>query len=107
VLNTYAKVHCKPSTAEGYGQICEKHLYPALGERLLHDVSRSHIKRLVAVRLNAGLRKRTIHNILTPLKEAYHHTIDEQVVTMNPVAKLGRIVASRESGSAHIAPLTA
>jgi integrase len=106
-LKTYANVHCKPSTAEGYQQICEKHLFPAIGERLLHDVNRAHIKRLVAEWLTAGLRKRTIHNILTPLKEAYHHAIDEQLVTMNPAAKLGRIVSSRESGSAHISPLSA
>lgn len=106
-LQTYAQAHCKPSTAEGYRQVSEKHLYPAIGERLLTDVSRAHIKRLVAVWLNEGLRKRTIHNILTPLKEAYQHAIDDQLVTMNPAAKLGRVISSRESGSAHITPLTA
>ena len=41
-LETYAKVHCKSSTAAGYRLVCEKHLFPALGERLLYDVSRFH-----------------------------------------------------------------
>ena len=54
-----------------------------------------------------GRKKRTIHNILTPLKEAYHHAMDDGLVTVNPVAHLGRFVATRESVDSHIDPLTA
>ena len=106
-LESYASVHLKPSTAEGYRQVCEGHLFSAIGDRLLHTVTRAEVKRLVGQLLAKGLRKRTIHNILTPLKEAFHHAMDEQLVSSNPVAKLGRFVTAKEGASAHINPLTA
>ena len=106
-LESYANVHLKPSTAEGYRQVCEGHLFSAIGDRLLHTLTRADIKRLIGQLLAKGLRKRTIHNILTPLKEAFHHAMDEQLVASNPVTKLGRFVTAREGASAHIDPLTA
>ena len=106
-LGTYAKVHCKPSTAAGYHQVCVTHVFPAIGDRPLHDVSRTHVKRLIASWWSHGLKKRTIHNILTPLKEAYQHAIDDGLVTVNPVSNMGRALRFRDSADAHIDPLTA
>ena len=67
----------------------EHHIIPALGTRSLHDVSGTDIKRLIAEWLVQGNKNRTIHNILTPLREAYQHTIDNGLVTANPVANMG------------------
>jgi integrase len=104
-LRVYADAHCKPSTASGYRIIVEHHILPALGERRLHEVTRTDIKRLIASLVAQGRKKRTIHNILTPLKEAYQHAIDDDLVTVNPVVKMGRLVRSAEGADAHINPL--
>jgi integrase len=106
-LTTYAEAHCKPTTAIDYRQVTNRHIYPAMGDRRLHEVSRTDVKRLIASLIGQGLKKQTIHNILTPLKEAYNHAIDDGIATLNPVACMGRLVAIRESGSSHIDPLTA
>ena len=106
-LTVYADVHCKLSTASGYRIVLERHVIPALGTKRLHDVSRADIKRLIAHWLTEGKKKRTIHNILTPLKEAYQHAIDDGLVAVNPVLHMGRALQSRESADAHIDPLTA
>jgi integrase len=106
-LTTYADVHCKPSTAKGYRQMMELHIFPAFGSRPLHDITRTDIKRLVADLSARRLKRQTIHNILTPLKEAYQHAIDDGIVTANPVARTGRFARAREDRKAHIAPLTA
>ena len=105
-LRVYAEAHCKPSTASGYRIVLDHHIIPAIGTRHLHEVSRTDIKRLIAEWLAQGKKKRTIHNILTPLKEAYQHAIDDGLVTVNPVSHMGRAVRSRESAGAHIDPLT-
>ena len=76
-LTSYAKVHCKPTTAGSYGSALELHVCPTLGERRLNEVTRVDIKRLIADLTGKGLKKQTIHNILTPLKEAYHHEMDD------------------------------
>src|SRR5688572_25872979 len=47
-LNTYAKVHCKPSTYRGYQRAVEKQLIPAFGSHQLHSLKREHVKRFVA-----------------------------------------------------------
>jgi integrase len=106
-LKIYAEAHCKPSTASGYRIVLEHHIIPVLGSRRLHDVSRADIKRLIADWVVQGKKKRTIHNILTPLKEAYQHAIDDGVVTANPVSSMGRSLRSGESTDSHIDPLTA
>lgn len=106
-LTVYAKAHCKASTATDYGHAVKGHLVPALGDRLLHEVTRGDIKRLIATLIAKGRKKQTIHNILTPLKEAFHHAVDDGLVSVNPVSSMGRLVATREGADSHISPLSA
>jgi integrase len=104
-LKTYVASNCKSSTAANYRQVCERHLYPTLGGKRLDEVTRGNIKQLVAIWNSQGLKKRTILNILTPLREAYNHAIDDGVASANPVAKVGMIVKGCQVTSAHIDPL--
>ena len=106
-LSTYVENNCKFSTASGYRQVCKKHLYPTLGSRTLDQVTRKDVKDLVATWNSQGLKKRTILNFLTPLREMYNHAIDDGTVMANPVAKVGMIVKGCKATSAHIDPLTA
>jgi integrase len=106
-LSTYVDVHCKPTTAADYRQVLKRHIYPVLGDRRFHEVTRADVKRLIASLAGQGLKKQTIHNILSPLKEAYHHAMDDGLVGMNPVARTGRLTRSKEDPRAHISPLTA
>jgi len=64
------------------------------------------VKRLIATWWSNGLKKQTIHNILTPLKEAYQHAMDEGLLTMNPVARTGRLTRSKDDPRTTITPLT-
>jgi len=105
-LITYVAVHCKATTATGYRQWVDKYLIPALGDRRLHEVTRADIKRLIADLAGRGLKKQTIHNILTPFKEAYNHAIDDGLVATNPVARTGRLTRSKDDRKAHIQPLS-
>ncbi len=106
-LHTYAEVHCKSTTAHGYRVMIVRHLLPVFGSRKLDEVSRADIKRLIADLSGKGLKKQTIHNILTPFKEAYHHAMDEGIVSSNPVARTGRLTHSREDRRLHMSPLDA
>ena len=94
---TYVAVHCKATTATGYRQWVDKYLIPALGDRRLHEVTRADIKRLIADLAGRGLKKQTIHNILTPFKEAYNHAMDDGLVATNPVARTGRLTRSKDA----------
>lgn len=64
------------------------------------------MKRLIGDLSKKGSKKQTIHNILTPLKEAYHHAMDDGIIGSNSVARTGRLTRSKEDRRAHIQPLT-
>ncbi len=93
-LEVYVDAHCKLSTAVGYRSVIDHHVIPVLGERQLHEVTRTDVKRLIASLVDQGRKKHTIHNVLTPLKEAYQHAIEDGLVTTNPVINMGRRVRS-------------
>jgi integrase len=105
-LSTYADVHCKPSTAHSYRRALTIHIYPVMGSQRFDWVTRADIKRLISDLSKKGLKKQTIHNILTPLKEAYHHAMDDGIIASNPVARTGRLTRSKEDRRLHVAPLT-
>ena len=105
-LTVYAEAHCKPSTASAYRQVVGRHVLPVFGDRRLDEVTRPDVKRFIASLVAQGLKKRTIHNILTPLKEAYHHAIDDGLALVNPATNLGRFVSTPTSADSHIDPLT-
>ena len=106
-LTTYAEIHCKPATATDYRGALENHIFPALGDRKLHEVSRGDVKRLIASLAGKGLKKQSIHNVLTPFKEGYHHAMDEGIVNSNPVTSMGHLMKNREDPRSRIFPLTA
>jgi integrase len=105
-LTTYANAHCKPSTAKDYRQALERHIFPSFGPQPLNEVTRIDVKRLIASLVTKKLKKQTIHNILTPFKEGYHHAIDDGVVSLNPVSNMGRLIKVKEDCRSHISPLT-
>jgi integrase len=105
-LTTYAEVHCKPTTARGYRQLLTVHVFPQIGDRRLDQVARADIKHMISVLLGKKLKKSSIHNILPPLKEAYHHAIDDGLVASNPVVRTGRFTGTDEDRRATIQPLT-
>ena len=125
-LNTYAKVHCKPSTYRGYKRSIEQQLIPAFGHHQLHTLKREHVKQFVAVKaeevvacakkpkknetaevIPARTKARwTIQGYLVPLKAAYNQAIEDGVVAVNPASRLGRLFRGSHERRAHIQPLT-
>jgi len=105
-LETYAKVHCKPSTFRGHTRAVEKHLVPAFGTSPLHLLKREDVKRLIARLSKEGKSKGTIQNCLVPLKAAYNVAIEDGLVTFNPASRLGRLLKASGDKRQHLQPLT-
>ncbi len=105
-LETYAKIHCKPSTYRGYARAIGKHLIPAFGQCLLHQLKREEVKRLIARLSKEGMSKGTIQNCLVPLKAAYNVAIEDGLVTFNPASRLGRLLKGSGDKRQHLQPLT-
>ena len=104
-LKTYAAVHCKPATAEEYAATCRLHLLPAFGTKPLQSVSREDVKHLVAQKLAQGLSRARIRAILSLLRAIYNGAIEDRHVTVNPAARLGRLLTKTHQGK-EVIPLT-
>jgi integrase len=108
-LLTYAKVHCKFATHRLYSQCFEDHLEPRLGKSRLDEISRADIRGLIAAKIDEGLSKGTVRNIMAPLRGMLTHAVEEGLIPSNPASKLGRFSkeTSAKANSKKIVPYTA
>ncbi len=89
-LKTYAKTEVKESTLREYEAVFKNHLCPAFGSVPFPKVKRRAVKGLIAEKIEAGLSRSTIRNIIAPLREMYNHAIDDGVASFNPATRVGR-----------------
>lgn len=77
------KQNTKASTWEGYRKIVEGRLIPAFGDHRLSEFKRKHIKHWVDQQTAS---RKTIGNILSPLRIALDDAVDSELIEHNPLA---------------------
>lgn len=88
-LETYAKVHCRPSTYDGYRRLLHRFAYPRFGTKPFPEVDRGDLKGLIAAMGSRGLSKSTIRFTVAPIREMFNHAIDDGAKLGNPAARIG------------------
>ena len=108
-LETYVKVHCKFATHRLYEQVWDDHLEPTLSKKKLDEITRSDIRALIAAKVDQGLSKATVRNIMAPLRQMLGHAVEEGVIPSNPASKMGRFSkeTSAKANAKRIVPYTA
>jgi integrase len=104
-MKTYAKTHVKGSTYWEYDSVLRNHLLPAFGKVPFAKISREMVKKLVAEKIQGGLSRSHVRNIVVPLREMFNHAIDDGLLTSNPASRLGRF-NYRRGESKKIDPLS-
>lgn len=80
----------KTQTLTAYCKMLRCHILPALGTLKIREVSRGQIKTLLAQKLAVGLARNTVQAILAVLRTMLEAAVDEEIITTNPAARLGR-----------------
>lgn len=106
-LETYAKVHCKPSTYRGYKRAIEQHLIPTFRNRPLHLLKRDEVKRFITTQIEAVKARGTIQNYLVRLKAAFNQAKEDGLVVLNPAERLGKLLQRSQDRPEEMLPLTA
>ena len=106
-LSTYAIVNCKPSTSKSYTYILDGHVFPKFGHQALGSFTSLQAKTFLSSLHEQGLKKGTIQNIVTPLREGFRHAIEDGLVQKNPFSEIGRWLRHKEDRKTHIQPLNA
>jgi len=104
-MEIYAKAHVKASTQWEYDSVLRNHLLPAFGSVPFSKINREMAKKLVAEKVQKGLSRSHVRNIVVPLREMFNHAIDDVMLVSNTASRLGRF-NYRRGESKKIEPLT-
>lgn len=86
----HAEGRIRRGTFSGYECSLVNHLIPALGHLHLTEITRGHVKDMVADKLAAGLGRRTVANIHAVLHNLLAEAIEDGYLSINPAAHRGR-----------------
>jgi integrase len=105
-LDTYVATKCKPSSARTIRQIVRNHLIPTLGAHAMTDLTRQHVKDLLATRRH--LKPISVGNILKMCTMLLNHAVDDGVIPSNPATRLGKYLPEKShDADAGMMPFTA
>ena len=105
-LKTSVAVRCKPSTVEDYKGAYALHLHPIFGGHHLLNVTREHIKRFLAEKLESGLSRSRVMVILTVLNAVLNSAVEDGHLAANPASRLGHVMKMKKGPLKEIHPLT-
>jgi integrase len=104
-LEELEKTDLKRSTKESYKFLVTKHVVPAFGSAQLDDIDYSMIKRWV-IRMSPKYSKDTVRLMVAVLRLLMQEAVNEGILQVNPVAKLGRFYRSARKVKERIDPFT-
>ncbi len=104
-LTSYARLNCKESTYKRYAGVVRNHLLPTFGSTLLPDIGRNDIKRLLTAKRET-LTPSSVRQILAPFREMLNHAVEDGILSSNPAARVGRVLAPRRKATQEIHPLS-
>jgi len=99
----------KPGTQEGYEQKLRKHILPSLGQCRLKDLTRGHVRTLLAEKLQGGLARDTVRLIHATLRALLAAAVEDELLKANPASGVGRslrLAASKVERSEMVKAMT-
>ena len=100
----------KESTRDSYNQVLRNHVYPAIGDKLLDEITKQDIKDLLIKKRNEGYSLSTVKLIKAYTASIFEYAVgDDEIIESNPVKSLGKRVQEslrNKDISAQISPLS-
>jgi len=82
-LSDYCMPNLSPRTHELYSYICEKHIFPKLGNLLLVDLKPQHLQHLYSEKIKSGLSNRTVQLIHVTIHKALKNAVKTGSIIRN------------------------
>jgi len=96
-LDLYTRVHCKPSTVDGYKTAFRIYLEPQFATKDVGEISRGEVQRLIADMQARGKSRSYIEATLAPLSEFLNHLIEDGALDRNVCLHVMRRNRSEDS----------
>jgi integrase len=105
-MKTTVPATCKPSTQDDYQAILDLHVLPAFKSKVINEINRGHVKTFLLTKISEGFAGSTVTHMKNVISGIMNKALDDEVVTVNPVLGLGKIIPSTDTMN-EINPLTA
>lgn len=86
-LESYARVHNKPSEVRAKTTAFNRHLKPVFGKKRLDEISTRDIDGFKAKKLREGLSAKSVNNLLTILRKCLDTAVDWELLSHLPKVK--------------------
>lgn len=73
-----------------YKSVLDQYLRPRFGKKRLDEIRRDEIKQLILDLTEKGLTRNTVRNAICVFRAMFNYAIEEDVIAINPAARLGR-----------------
>jgi integrase len=105
-MKTTVPATCKPSTQDDYQAILDLHVLPVFKSKVINEINRGHVKTFLLTKISEGFAGSTVTHMKNVISGIMNKALDDEVVTVNPVLGLGKIIPSTDTMN-EINPLTA
>ena len=103
---TTAQTNLKASTVSFYKGHLDRHILPALGDRLVSSLRRPDCRDLVTACRGKGLKVTTVRGVGRTLSTILAQAVEDELLTANPALRLGRYMRSADDPEPKINPFT-
>jgi site-specific recombinase XerD len=80
---------------------------PSFGARALAAIKPADVRAFIAEKITSGAARNTVKNMVATLRAILYQAQEDQHITVNPAARLGRYFDLRRDPSEHVEALTA
>ena len=109
-MTEYAAHNHKESTQDSYGDVLKNHVYDAIGNKPLDQITKQDIKDLLIKKRNDGYAPATVKLIKAYMASIFEYAVgDDEILRVNPVRSLGKRMQEtmrKKDLSEEINPLT-
>ena len=90
-MTEFAMHNHKESTRDSYDSVLKNHVYDAIGDKPLDEITKQDIKDLLVKKRNEGYSPSTVKLIKAYMASIFEYAVgDDEIIPMNPVKSLGK-----------------
>jgi integrase len=96
-LSGYVAANLKVGTQEKYEVVLRKHWFPAIGHLPVGDITRTHVRTVLAAKLREEMKLSTARLLADVLKSCLNQAVEDELIAKNPAARAGKMLTGGQS----------
>lgn len=104
-METYSKLHHKPTTHRSYRNMLKAHILPVFGRMAIDEITRQEVKAFIIQKQKEGFSRNTVRLLRAYMSGIFTQAVDDELLAANPTAKTGRYI-KKDKGKSSVRPFS-